>query len=141
MQCAVCGQSYGLTHACPGIAAPVPLEETGPSPRLRFDPLHYFSEAFKILRWDDAAVRRASRDNNALLYGFVILLAASALPFVPVQLRNASLGYAICSLGAMRRSLGFQLSGLFCRLECRMRSRKFCSRPRVATSKSCEPTF
>jgi len=34
-------------------------EETAPPPGLRFDPVYYFREAFRILRWDDAAVRRA----------------------------------------------------------------------------------
>src|SRR5690242_1659670 len=93
MHCAVCGQSYGLTHACPGIAPIVPPEETGPSPSLRFAPVHYLSEAFKILCWDDAAVRRASRDNNSIVYGLLILALASALPFVLMTFRNAVLGY------------------------------------------------
>jgi hypothetical protein len=68
-------------------------EETAPPPSLRFAPLHYFGEAFKILRWDDAAVRRASRDNNSLLYGFLILAVAPALPLTLLTLRNAGLGY------------------------------------------------
>jgi hypothetical protein len=66
-----------------------------PPPKLRFDPAYYFSEAFKILRWDDAAVRRAARDDNSLLYGLVIVALGAALPFVLMTLRSASLGYSV----------------------------------------------
>jgi hypothetical protein len=94
MQCALCGQDCGVTHSCAGIAPVVPAHEVGPSPALRFDPLHYFSEAFRILCWDDAAVRRASRDNNSILYGFVILLVSPAFILIPLTLQNVGLGYA-----------------------------------------------
>lgn len=70
MRCAVCGGSYGLFHDCPG-----PLQPEAVKPelvvRLRFAPLHYFREALAIARWDEAAIQRASRDNNALLYGLI----------------------------------------------------------------------
>jgi len=79
MQCSVCGQDYGLTHVCAGIAPEVPADERAPTPRLRFDPVYYFVEAGRILCWDDAAVRRAARDNNSLLYGFLILAIFPAL--------------------------------------------------------------
>jgi len=95
MQCAVCGQEYGVTHVCAGIAPLTTPEETAAPPRLRFAPLHYFGEAVKILCWDDAAVRRASRDNNSLLYGFVILAITPALPLALLVLRSAGLGYPI----------------------------------------------
>jgi hypothetical protein len=95
MQCAVCGQEYGVTHACAGIAPMTTPEEKAPPPGLRFAPLHYFGEAVKILCWDDGAVRRASRDNNSLLYGFLILAIAPALPLGFMTLRNAGLGYPI----------------------------------------------
>ena len=92
MQCPVCGQDYGLTHSCAGIAPMAVAEELAPPPSLRFDPVHYFTEAFRILCWDDAAVRRASRDDNALLYGLVIVALAPVIPFGLMILRFASLG-------------------------------------------------
>jgi hypothetical protein len=70
-------------------------EETAPPPGLRFAPIHYFVEAIKILRWDDEAVRRASRDNNSLLYGFLILAIAPALPLGLMTLQNLGLGYPV----------------------------------------------
>jgi len=95
MQCSVCGQDYGLTHSCAGIAPMTSPDELAPPPPLRFAPIHYLAEAFKILCWDDAAVRRASRDNNSLLYGFLILAFAVALPFAVLAVRFASLGFPI----------------------------------------------
>jgi hypothetical protein len=95
MQCAVCGQDYGLTHTCTGIAPMATAEETAPPPGLRFAPVYYLNEAFKILCWDDAAVRRASRDNNSLLYGLLILLIAPAFPFGLLAYRDISLGYPV----------------------------------------------
>jgi hypothetical protein len=70
-------------------------EETAPPPPLRFAPTYYFTEAFKILTWDDAAVRRASRDNNSLIYGFLIIAIGTALQFVPILLRSLQLNYPI----------------------------------------------
>jgi hypothetical protein len=70
-------------------------EETVPPSGLRFAPIHYFGEAVKILCWDDAAVRRASRDNNSLLYGFLILVIAPAFPLAAMTLRNVGLGYPV----------------------------------------------
>jgi hypothetical protein len=95
MQCSVCGQDYGVTHTCAGIAPMSTPEEKTTPPGLRFAPLHYFLEAVKILCWDDAAVRRASRDNNSLLYGFLILAIAPALPLGLMTLQNVGLGYPI----------------------------------------------
>ena len=95
MQCAVCGQDYGVTHTCTGIAPMATAEETAPAPGLRFAPVHYFKEAVKILCWDDAAVRRASKDNNSLLYGFLILLIAPAFPFGLLMLKSINLGYPV----------------------------------------------
>ena len=95
MRCAVCGQDYGLTHTCTGIAPLQTAEETAPPPPLRFAPVYYVTEAAKILTWDDAAVRRASKDNNSLLYGFLIVAIAPALSLGALTLRNVQLGYAV----------------------------------------------
>jgi hypothetical protein len=69
--------------------------EMAPPPGSHFAPLHYLSEAAKILSWDDEAVRRASRDNNSLLYGFLIVAIAPALPFGSLLLREINLGYLV----------------------------------------------
>jgi hypothetical protein len=70
-------------------------EETAPPPGLRFAPVYYLNEAVKILCWDDEAVRRASKDNNSLLYRFLILLIAPALPLWFLVLRDISLKYEV----------------------------------------------
>jgi hypothetical protein len=61
-------------------------EETAPPPA-GFSPGYYLSLAFNIARWDDIAIRRASRDSNAIYYGAflwaiaaMIILTATALP-------------------------------------------------------------
>jgi len=71
MVCSVCGQDYGLSHNCAGIAAFMTAEEAAPPPTA-FDPLYYLRLAFNIARWDDFAIRRAARDSNALGYGMVL---------------------------------------------------------------------
>jgi len=94
-QCSVCGQEYGLTHSCAGIAPLITADETAPPPKLRFAPLYYLDEAFKIMTWDDVAVRRASRDNNSLLYGFLILAIGTAIPFGFLVQKSFQLGYPV----------------------------------------------
>ena len=94
-KCSVCGLEYGLTHACAGIPPLVNPEETAPAPPLRFAPLYYLGEAYKILTWDDAAIRRASKDNNSLLYGFVIIAIGCAFSFNTLIVRSLQLNYPI----------------------------------------------
>jgi len=50
------------------VAAFVPPEELAPPPA-GFAPSYYLRMAFDIARWDDVAIRRASRDSNAVFYG------------------------------------------------------------------------
>lgn len=78
MKCAVCGQDYGVTHNCPGVAAAPMIEEEAAPPPEWFSPLYYLRLAIKIVRWDEVSIRRASRDPNAIYYG-VGLWAAAAL--------------------------------------------------------------
>jgi hypothetical protein len=86
MKCNVCGQDYGLTHNCPGVAPSMTQEEAAPPPD-GFAPLYYLRLAFNIVRWDDLSIRRASRDSKAGLYGLfcwtvtaVIILLFTTLP-------------------------------------------------------------
>jgi hypothetical protein len=86
MRCGVCGMDYGLSHNCSGIAPLLTAEETAPPPA-GFSPGYYLALAFNIARWDDVAIRRASRDSNAIYYGAalwafaaMIILTATALP-------------------------------------------------------------
>ena len=95
MVCSVCGQEYGIAHSCAGVAALVTPEESAPAPNLRLAPIHYFGEAIRILRWDDAAVRRTAKDNNSLLYGFFILAIAAVLPFASILVRSDRPGFPV----------------------------------------------
>jgi hypothetical protein len=61
-------------------------EESAPPPA-GFAPLYYLRMAFSIARWDEVAIRRASRDSNAVFYGAsfwtitaVAILLVSVLP-------------------------------------------------------------
>jgi len=87
-KCDICGQDYGLTHSCAGIAPLLTAEEQAPPGGLRFAPVYYFRQAFKILTWDDAAVRRAAKDSNSLVFGLLIVAIGTALPFGVLLLRN-----------------------------------------------------
>jgi hypothetical protein len=49
MRCVLCGQDYGRTHTCTGIAPMATLDEAAALPPLRFAPVHYFREAVKIV--------------------------------------------------------------------------------------------
>jgi hypothetical protein len=93
-ECPVCGQSFGLTHNCPGAAAaPPPMAlRISPGP---FAVGYYLRLAFDIARFDGEAIVSASRDKHALLYGVVIWIllgvAGGIKPWIPVLLQ----GYVI----------------------------------------------
>jgi hypothetical protein len=64
----------------------MPPEESAPPPA-GFAPFYYLRMAFNIARWDEVAIRRASRDSNAVYYGAffwtvtaVAILLVSVLP-------------------------------------------------------------
>jgi hypothetical protein len=78
MICSVCGQDYGVAHNCAGVAAFMTPEEAAPPPS-SFDPIYYLRLAFDIARWDDVAIRRASRDSNAIGYGMVVWTVSAFL--------------------------------------------------------------
>ena len=79
MICSVCGQSYGLTHNCPNVSPLTDADPPAPSGFL-FAPIEYFLMGWKIVFWDDRSIRAASRDPNALLYGFVFYLFGTGVP-------------------------------------------------------------
>ena len=77
---------YGLSHHCTGIAPLVSADETAPPPT-GFSPGYYLALALNIVRWDDVAIRRASRDPHATYYGAVfwgfaavIIMIGATLP-------------------------------------------------------------
>jgi len=76
---------YGLSHACSGIAPLQTAEESAPPPT-GFSPGYYLRLAFDIVRWDDVAIRRASRDANALYYGAALSAAGAAIIFLGTML-------------------------------------------------------
>jgi hypothetical protein len=89
VKCSVCGQDYGVAHNCAGVAAFIPPEESAPPPA-GFAPFYYLRMALHIARWDEVAIRRASRDFNAVFYGAffwtvaaVAILLVSLLPRIP----------------------------------------------------------
>ena len=91
MICSVCGQDYGVAHNCAGVAAFMTPEEAAPPPS-GFDPIYYLRLAFNIARWDDMAIRRASRDSNAIGYGMVVwTVSASLILLIPLLLARTEI--------------------------------------------------
>ena len=72
-RCAVCGQTYGLTHACAGPAAAIAAQAMVDEwkPPAGFAPLFYLREAIAIARFEDGAILSASRDSVAIAYGLI----------------------------------------------------------------------
>jgi hypothetical protein len=85
MRCQVCGMDYGVSHNCSGIAPLLTPEEAAPPPE-GFSPVYYLRMAFHIARWDDLAIRRASRDPHALLYGALFSAISAAMIFLVTAL-------------------------------------------------------
>jgi hypothetical protein len=76
---------YGLSHHCSGIAPLLTAEETAPPPA-GFSPGYYLLLAFNIARWDEIAIRRASRDPNAIYYGASLWVFAAMIVLISVAL-------------------------------------------------------
>jgi hypothetical protein len=81
VKCGVCGQDYGVTHNCAGIAAMAEVSDVPAAPQ-GFALFHYLQEAFRIAIWNDAAIRRTMNDPNAILYGVLIYTFAVAMQLV-----------------------------------------------------------
>lgn len=84
MQCQVCGMEYAGAHACTGTAYAIP-EEMQPPPA-GICPGHYLRMAFHIARLDGVAIRRASRDPDALFYGAAFSGMSAAIIFLVTAL-------------------------------------------------------
>jgi len=59
--------------------APAPdISDVSPPPQ-GFALGHYLGEAFRIATWNDAAIRRAMNDSNAIVYGIIIYMIVVSL--------------------------------------------------------------
>jgi hypothetical protein len=78
MQCNVCGLEYGMSHNCPGPITGSVLEtlDAALKPPTDGGMGYYLGEAWKIVRWDDVAIRRNAKDGRAMMYAVPIWLAA-----------------------------------------------------------------
>lgn len=74
-----------MSHECSGLSPFITLEEAAPPPS-EFAPFYYVRMAFDIVRWDDMAIRRASRDPNALVYGAALSALSAAIIFLVTAL-------------------------------------------------------
>ena len=76
MFCDECGQEFLVRHSCPG---PIPVGDTVVPPE-GFGLFHYLREAWRIVRWDEAAIRRVMDDQRALRYGMLFWIAGNIFP-------------------------------------------------------------
>jgi hypothetical protein len=70
MVCGVCRTEYLASHDCPG--PPVASAADGTAPPASFALFYYLKETWRIVRWDDAAIRRIAADPRALPYGLLV---------------------------------------------------------------------
>lgn len=87
MRCQVCGLEYAGSHDCAGIAPHLIPEERKPPPD-GICPGYYLRMAFGIARWDGVAIRRTSRDPDALFYGAIFSTMAAAIIFLVTALHK-----------------------------------------------------
>ena len=85
MQCQVCGMEYAGSHDCSGGLARVMPEEMKPPPD-GICPGYYLNMALKIAGFDDVAIRRASRDPDAIVYGAVLSMVSASIIFLVTAL-------------------------------------------------------
>jgi len=92
MKCEVCGLEYGMSHNCPG-PIPATAESQNPAPP-GFALWHYLGEAWRIVRWDDAAIRRVKDDPRVMPYGIFIWAATNTIALLVIlysRVRNPRL--------------------------------------------------
>ena len=92
MVCNVCGLEYGLSHNCPGplSAAGQDILSAGLQAPTDGGLGYYLGEAYKIVRWDDIAIRRTAKDSRATLYAVLFWLAAMLFILLPTSLQVLS---------------------------------------------------
>jgi hypothetical protein len=76
MYCDVCGQEFLVRHSCPG---PIPAGDTVAPPE-GFALFHYLRETWRIVRWDEAAIKRVMDDPRALRYGMLFWVIGITVP-------------------------------------------------------------
>jgi|SRR5580704_8874122 hypothetical protein len=85
MRCHVCRMEYAGGHDCSGIAPHLIPEEMQPPPD-GICPGYYLRMALKIASFDDVAIRRASRDPDAIVYGAVLSTVSASIIFLVTAL-------------------------------------------------------
>jgi hypothetical protein len=70
MVCPVCRMEYLTIHNCTG--SPVSSVSEGTAPPSGFALFYYLRETWRIVRWDDAAIRRIAADSRSLSYGLFV---------------------------------------------------------------------
>ena len=105
MKCEACGMENATTHACTGATgAAVEIQHLRPP---GFALGHYLGEAWRIVRWDDKAIRRTKDDPRALRYGILFYVVGSTVPWAvftylgPGKNSALSLGKLLYVLSAM----------------------------------------
>lgn len=78
MRCDVCGLEYGMAHNCPGpmTSAGQEILDAGLQAPSDGGLGYYLGEAWKIVRWDDVAIRRNAKDRKATFYAIPIWLVS-----------------------------------------------------------------
>ena len=76
MYCDVCGQEFLVRHSCPG---PISAGDTVAPPE-GFTLFHYLRETWRIVRWDEAAIKRVMDDPRALRYGMLFWVIGITVP-------------------------------------------------------------
>jgi hypothetical protein len=84
MKCEICGLEYGLSHNCGGPLSAVAqrIAREGLAPPANAGLGYYLGEALRIVRWDDLAIRRNSKDSRATIFGMLFWLASALLILV-----------------------------------------------------------
>jgi hypothetical protein len=80
MRCEVCGFEFAGSHDCSGIQPHALPEEMMPPPD-GICPGYYLAMAFRIAGCDGIAIRRTSRDPDALFYGAIFSTIAASITF------------------------------------------------------------
>jgi hypothetical protein len=97
MVCDVCGQEFLVRHSCP---RPIPAGDTLAPPE-GFALFYYLGEAWRIVRWDDAAIRRIKDDQRELPYGILIWCVANALPVLLIATYTPKLARQFSDFGGI----------------------------------------